>query len=361
MKRRINVSRFLRPDRRTAALFLAVVGLTTTACVKPEAPEVAINKIEANLVFGVKPPPEPVTETAVGRPAVEDVVTKIIVPDFEEQEELELPPPRNPTFSSLPTLEEKKASDCEPAPLTAAPEVPTDVNITGDVPTGTYRFKREGSVTQSGTKRDLARSFERRLVRNVAKTSPTLYTFESVQPILGSSDVLVSRFRVNTNPVVANPTAGVGFVGGPRVGEPERGIALVAQEQRSSTGVLRSSFLPTNGLLMLPLPVTSGERYETVAVDPKTGQTIVQNATVTRRSRIDACGELIDGWLVEATRTVTEGEGRPPSEFRFSYIVATQYGGIIINERTQLGDARNGADLNFTQGQLRPDPLPTGA
>jgi hypothetical protein len=122
-----------------------------------------------------------------------------------------------------------------------------------------------------------------------------------------------------------------------------------------------SSFAPTPGILLLPLPVASGDTWQSVGVDTKTGATAVLDGTVTRRQRIDACGDLVDGWLVDATQTLGSVQNADPQagQQAVSYLIAPQYGAMIVNERVHPADtADQSFDLNYTLAQLKPDPLP---
>jgi hypothetical protein len=350
------VSQSLRSRQRVLTVGLAVVAMTAAGCVHPNDPKVAINKVEANLIFGVKPTAEP-APTPFQAAAAE--VPQVELPQ-QEDINFELPPPKSPVFTSLTPAK----SDCEPAPPSAAAELPVEPSITGDPRVGVYRWKIEGSVTGAdGAVKGKNRQFEKRFVRNVQKVSDTVYTFEQVQPVPGSQLVAINKIRVNTAPVSENADPGFNNIATvPSVGEPERGITLDSVDYQDRTGNSVKTFQPTVGVLLLPLPVQSGESYKSVAVDPKTGQTIVHEATVTRRGRIDACGELADGWLVDATQTITDGGGQPPQTISYSYIVGTQYGGELINERYSVTDPDgNLLTLEYTLGQLKGDPLPAGS
>lgn len=348
--------RSVRTSRRALTIGLAVVAVTAAGCVKPSDPEVAINKVEANLIFGVKPTAEPAPTP------FQATAAEVAEVELQPQEEItfDLPPPRDTVFTTL----TPPKSDCEPAPPSAAAEVPVEVNITGEPPVGVYRWKVEGSITGAdGAAKGKTSSFEKRFIRNVTKVSDTVYTFEQVQPIPDSSLVAVNTIRVNTAPVTQNPDPGFNNIATvPSVGEPERGITLDRIDYLDRNGSsAKPSFQPSTGVLLLPLPVQSGESYKSVAVDPKTGQTIVHEATVTRRGRIDACGELADGWLVDAKQTLTAGQGEPPQEVTYSYIVGTQFGGSLINERfSAVAPSGDVYTLEYTLGQLKGDPLPAG-
>lgn len=345
-----------RRHGRSLVLCAAALALMSAACVRPEDPEVAINKVEANLIFGVKPTAEP-APTPFQATAAE--ISEVELPQQQEIE-FELPPAQNPVFTTLP----EKKSDCEPAPPSAAAELPVEVNITGEPPVGVYRWKVGAAVTGAdGATKGKNSSFEKRFIRNVQKVSDTVYTFEQVQPIPGSSLVAVNTLRVNTTPVTQDPDPGFNNIATvPSVGEPERGVTLDRIDYLDRNGSsAQPSFQPTTGVLLLPLPVKSGESYKSVAVDPKTGQTIVHEATVTRRGRIDACGQLADGWLIDAKQTLTAGQGEPPQEVSYSYIIGTQYGGSLINERfSVVAPSGDTVSVEYTLGQLKGDPLPAG-
>ena len=361
------MSQFLRNGRRSSAtagmapraltIGLAVVTLTAAGCVHQSDPEVAINKVEANLIFGVKPTAEPAPTP------FQATAAEVAEVELQPQEEItfELPPPKDSVFTTLTPAK----SDCEPAPPSAAAELPVEVNITGEPPVGVYRWKVEGSITGAdGATKGKNHQFEKRFIRNVTKVSDTVYTFEQVQPIPDSALIAVNTIRVNTAPITQNPDPGFNNIATvPSVGEPERGVTLDRIEylDRNGSPGAKPSFQPTTGVLLLPLPVQSGESYKSVAIDPKTGQTIVHEATVTRRGRIDACGELADGWLVDAKQTLTAGQGEPPQEVSYSYIVGTQFGGALINERySAVAPTGDVYTLEYTLGQLKGDPLPAG-
>lgn len=350
MRYRSDMSRFL--------VLAAALAVVAGACVQPGPPSVAIDKLEANLVFGVKPVEEPT------KPPAQQAVERAVAPEEPPPLEFETIAPEDDDFEF--TLEEKP-DPCPAAPITAAPEVATEVDITGDPPEGLYRWQYSVRVVveEEGEEEILTDSgFERRMVRNFEEVSDTVYEFETVQPAGDSGNFIVTTFRVDTEAINAgDPTAGAGVVESPvRPGEPERGVTITKIETRDrNDDPVGLAFEPTTGILMLPLPVTSGEQYQSVAVDPK-GATVVHDATVTRRARVDACGDLVDGWLVEATQAIANPgvtEAVEAGSYRYSYIIATQYGGMPVNERIQpAAEDDDSFDIEFILGQLEPDPLP---
>lgn len=322
------------------ATLLVVAAVLAGACVRPDDPGVAVTKVQANIVFGVKPPPEPV---APALPEEASVLTEAP----PEPVPLAFPPLAFQP-APLPRPGARRAGgDCPPALATAVADKPAEISVSGQPEVGLYRWKREGSVT----------GFERRILRNVKTEADGVVTFETVQPTVGRETVTVKAFRVKPRPVNESANAGSAPVG-PRVGEPDRGVSLVSSRELDANGNAVATFEPVTPLLLLPLPVQQGEKYQSVAVDRRSGQTMVLDVTVQRRQRIDACGDLVDGWLVDGTLTDTAREG---GAVETGYVVATQLGGMLVHERYRAAEGEAPVDLSFTLAQLRPDPAPAGS
>ena len=359
------------PSDRKLVVAVVALAVLFSACVKPDPPTVGMSKIEASLVFGFSEPEKPLLAP------IEQVAATVaanVAPDE----------PQEPVGFELPAFELKKFEipqqtttarpTCPAAPEGAPAGDPALPRVSSEPLQGTSRWKTTGFVssTQSdGSKArlDLRQGLEDRAFRNFTRQSDNVYTFEMVE--LGERDkAFVSTFRVNTSGINVNPSDGVGTVVTPGVGEPERGITLDRTELVDlRTGQVEDSFVPTTGLLLLPLPVVPGETFTSVAVDPRTGQTIVHESTIRGNQRFDACGEYVDAWLVESNRTVsgTSGSVRDgaPTEgvgsFHYNMAFATQYGGVPVFEQFSVEDpaACNACpfSLEYTLGQLTPDPL----
>ena len=252
---------------------------------------------------------------------------------------------------------------------------------------GLYRWKRKGTqmvANLPGVKLPID-GFEQRLVRNVVKVSDTEYTFETIQPELAGGITTISTFKVKTDavsrsatppvappdpnhptlpvtPPVPPPTRPPGTPelptppGAVTVGDPERGISLLKLQRVDAQG--NSSELTFSpAVLYLPLQVQPGEQFTAVGIDARTGSVLQHQARVLRRERVDACGEIVDGWAVESTQTFSGStETSPPRTYR--YIIAPQLGGIIVSEEIHVTSPQGQTDAVFTLGQLRPSPLP---
>jgi hypothetical protein len=276
-------------------------------------------------------------------------------------------------------------STCPPAALTAFPAKEASQAVEGVPTEGQYRWKRAGTQTVAtlpGVKLPVA-GFEQRLVRSVVKVSDTEYTFETVQPELSGTITTISTFKVKIGavsktvappvqpPDLTHPTAPVPLpVQVPAtpelpkppvpesvsVGDPERGISLMKLQRVDAAGNSSElSFSPA--VLYLPLDVVPGDSFNAVGIDPRSGSVLQNQAKVVKRERVDACGDVVDGWVVESTQTFSgSAQTAPPRTYR--YIIAPQLGGIIVSEEIHTANPQGTTDVTLSLGQLKPAPLP---
>ena len=370
-----------------AALFLA-------GCVKQDAPGVGVQKLAADIVFGVKPAADtPPPNLEPGQAGPGDATT--LVPEAGSGSSFDAGPAAGGDFSGptaprarLPRLTplNPPRSTCPPAALTAFPAKEAGQTVDGLPAEGQYRWKRNGTQTVAtlpGVKLPVS-GFEQRLVRNVKQLSDTEYTFETVQPELGGNVTTISTFKVKTGavsrtvtapvepPDLTHPTSPVPLPITPpgtapavpkppvpsnvSVGDPERGIALMKLQRVDAAGnTSELNFTP--GVLYLPLEIVPGEEFNAVGIDSRTGSVLQNQAKVVKRERVDACGDVVDGWVVEATQTFSgTAQTAPPRNYR--YIVAPQLGGVIISEEIHTSSPQGNTDVTFSLGQLKPSPLP---
>ncbi|HUQ39451.1 MAG TPA: hypothetical protein VM030_04805 [Acidimicrobiales bacterium] len=352
------MQRRLRPDR-ALVLTLTLVATLAAGCVQPKDPEVNVTKVEADLVFGVKEP-EPV-ET----PATANVGPIAAQPEAGGLDDVPFPD-KLPEIFGPPTSSNTPATECPTAPTSATAKGVVDVNITGEPPVGIYKWKASGFQKADSAPAESPgtpiNGFEKRLIRNFKKVNDTTTTFEMVQTPFGGNgkSFNVSTFQVKSAAINRETTGSGVPVSGPRLGEADRGVALTKFETFDASGQVTSTFQPSTGVLLLPLPVASGESYQSVGVDPKSGQTLVHDAKVLGRERVDACGEVVDGWAVEAHQVTNATEASPAMDVTFKYLIAPQMGGMPIFEGYKFAADGVTFDLKFNIGQLTPDPLPAG-
>lgn len=370
------MKRFPRSPRRSSVAACLAVGFLSAACVQPGPPTVGMSKVEASLVFGItevpKPVPSPVEQVAaIIRPTAAAPVEEAPV---EEEKPFEFAKPFVPQFSSGPVAPAEE--ECPEAPISAAPKIAPQPRISGPVRPGVseWRLQIVETVTNADGSKEPSPSIEvptRRAVRNVKELSANRYSFEEVTGFdTNDTAVLVTTYEVNTAAINRNPSDGVGIVVTPGLGEPERGITLAKQQVvNTQTGQAEATFEPTSGLLLLPLPVVAGERFASTATDPRTGETRTHEALVLERQRVDACGELIDGWGVTYQRrhggnalgTVITTVA-PDAVIEITSVFATQYGGVPILENFLLKEGqceRCPFEVKQRVGQVDPDPLTT--
>jgi hypothetical protein len=386
----------MQPSRSSRRFLVAgVAAVLLAGCVKQDAPGVAVQKLAADIVFGVKPADKtPPPNLDPGQVGPGDATTYVPDPstafdqgpgfgDGNFSGPTPTPGPRLPRVTPLAPTK----SVCPPAALTAFPAKEAGPTVEGVPAEGQYRWKRSGTQTVASLPNAKlpVGGFEQRLVRNVVKVSDTEYTFETVQPELGTNISTVSTFKVKigavaksvTPPVappdLTRPTSPVPLPvtppdeaqptlpkpplpGSVSAGDPERGISLVKLQRVDAAGN-RSELTFSPGVLYLPLDVVPGEEFNAVGVDPRTGSVLQHQAKVTKRDRVDACGEIVDGWVVEATQTFT-GPGQTAPSRTYRYIVAPQLGGLIISEEIHTSSAQGTTDVVLSLGQLNPAPLP---
>jgi hypothetical protein len=337
-----------------ALALLLLVGMSS-ACVHPNKPGVAISSVEANVVFGVDTAPKPVVpaNTAAG-PIPEQATTA----GFDFNRFHNSAADKLPDFTTVP-----QDNPCPEAPPTAAADKPAEATITGKPMEGTYLWKRVGTQTKPNPAggdpiKTKITGFEKRIIRNVKPYDdpydPDAYTFEMVQTLLDRPVIQIRTFLVKPKSSAQAQPGGVPVVAEPRASEPEAGVSLIKVEEQNEDGDTTGSFNPTSGLLLARLPIDPSDTFQSSAVDPRTGQTIFSDAATRGRSRIDACGDLVDGWRVETTQTRSDESG----SVAYNYLIATQYGGVLILEEIHT-TAADGSKLDVTLslGQLNPDPV----
>lgn len=349
-----------RPRRRASAA-LTLVALFGAGCVKPGPPGVSITPLSADIVFGVKEPTSsPIAPTSQAAPLLiedpEDFAKILEVPEATP-----LPTTKRPTTAAV---------DCPPAALTAFPKDPATVTLEGRTGEGVYRHKSVLSVTQAGRGTQTVTRFQTHAVRRVTPTAGKDYefTYQLVEPdAVTPGEFIVTTYRVNDNPAIirnvnqAPQTIGVVDVPGAEATitppNDEPGIFMVSFERQAANGRVISGFEPAPAVKVLPLDegiIKSGQNWHSTGIDPGTGNVMDVEGNVTRKTRVDACGEIVEGWLVDLT-IASAFDGETFAERRLVNF-ATQYGGLIIGDSVSTNPAAVTIDTSLAR--LAPDPLP---
>ena len=360
-------------SRPKQAAALAVLVALSGACVQQDSPGVSIDRLQSDIVFqAAAEAEEPAPE------AVPNVSSAPVQPAFASSDvELEFPPepPRSAAITtrpSPPTVSFRAPSTCPEAALNEFPEEPTPLNVPHEpeprLPKeGLYRWKKSGEI-QSGVGPLAVTGFERRVIQgvelleedeqveaggNVVQRAGITFRFQMLQPDLRTGSPTRTTYVVKTNGESREQDLPVEELGSGAVttGEPERGVVLEKIESLDSS--TRNTFEPQTGLLLLPLRVRPGEKFQSVAVDPRTGQTLSLDGIVKDPQRIDACGEIIEGWRVETVIQSSTSD----APIIYNYVIAPHFGAVLIAEEIERTTEEGAAKLLFTLGQKDPSPV----
>jgi hypothetical protein len=216
----------------------------------------------------------------------------------------------------VPTLSPgSRIEPCPKAPLTDAPP-PATSSVQGKPNKGVYRWVIDGTQQIAGGRRIPIFPYSDRGIQSVTP-SGTGFEFTTVEKDIGSNDRVYTTYEVR-DPKASTDDAGVYLVQIQRVG-PNR----------------EATFSPAPAVLLLPLPAQiDGSTFRSVGVDPISQEALTNTGEVVGRKRIDACGDFVDGWLVDGAQTFVRADGGV-DERNYDYSVATQFGGMVVFEKVQ--------------------------
>jgi hypothetical protein len=339
-----------------SAAFAALV--FAAGCAHQDAPGVDALVVQTDLAFGLAK----ANDTPTPPPNV--LAPLQPVGDGEEA----FTPPALPPSVPIPA--------CRTAGLTDFPTEPAARNVPADrrPVVGDYRWVRAGSVRDARFANIPigVDGFEQRSIQHLTERAPdsdattgekkASFEFETVQTDLTTSATITRTWRVRTGATTASPadlivqpTLPGGQSPTARAGEPDRGVSLVKQVTTAKDGT-EAVFAPSTPLLVLPLPVRPGETFSSTAVDPVTFQTMsFTNVTVGVPERVDACGDVVEGWPVEGTFQFV-GPGGDTTTFTYHAVLLPQNGGVLASEKIVQGVAGGpGMDVTWRLGELEPE------
>ena len=301
-----------------------------------------MKKVTSDLIYGVPP----LSEVAAPPGAVPQI------PENPESEPEFFSPFRS--SSSPPPA----AQQCPEAGPNDFPQEPAPNSVTAKPKQGLYVWKLQGrqKVPPFPFPFRLSSFTERSVeqVRDDSLNPATNFSFVTKErdPSVNSQTVISQFFTVDqTNP-------------SPQL----KGVFLTRVEKDRRDGRPLEVFQPTSPIQYLPLPVQVGTAasWRSAGVDPRPGapqQTIQHNGFVKERMRIDACGSVIDSWLIEAEQIT--GAGTSSTRKKYHYSIAPHFGGLIVFEHVESacgtevdGKCTPEADLVYDTniGQTEPDP-----
>ena len=142
------------------------------------------------------------------------------------------------------------------------------------------------------------------------------------------------------------------------VGNDGLGLERITRYQVQPDGSLEQiglPFQPRRPVTYLAHPITLNDTMRSVGVDPLTLATMVLVHKPVDKVQVDACGDKVDAYVVEATMTFTQGGQSVTSELRYG--VATQYGAVLVFEEMETATAVGTIKASFGLAQLDPSPL----
>jgi hypothetical protein len=366
-----------------------VLAIGSSACVKQNLPGVGLVKFDSSAVFGL---PKKNDAPVPGFDVPQDL-SNFDVGGFVGNRD---------TGVKVPDL-----GPCPPAKLTAFPKTSASVQVVGTPAEGLYKWKRDFVVVRNGPEppQKLGQQLQSRAIRRVTKDSDHQFSFEMVQPDPTHPDDLsvVTKFRVNTNPeIIAEQdtrnlnTGDVPIDGVPQVSRDlpgtigvvdvpyqnvrltpptdAPGVFILSVETHNKADTVESSFTPAQPMLILPLDggiIRSGQTFRSIGISQSDQSILINDGVVGRTNRVDACGEIVEGYQVTLRQTLsTDISGgstdvakalsdQQTREQTFTF--ATQLGALPIGETISVGNVDNsesGFYGSWSLGGLTPAALP---
>lgn len=323
-------------DRRLWAVLAAgAVLFSSCSGSSGSRPGVGVRSINTDIGLGV--------EVQLGAPA--NIVVETATRRRPEQ--------RLPDFTLPPIVQPSPAAmrPCPEAGPLDFPAIETGTEVRGRPAEGDYPWKIEGSEVGSAGVVEID-EFETRTISEVADDSsgPGAFTYKQRQTFLiddrgASGGSITTTFRVT--PVspgqtdVTRTDAGRGlFI---------ESIVFEGKDQEGRT--ITSEFSPVPAVQLIAFPVQDGDGVagatptqagstpieSSSGTDPGSGAQLTVTGKVDGKRQIDACGERVDAWFVDAAYRFTYTDDRTGQtrtlESNYDYGVATQYGAQLVFEK----------------------------
>ena len=369
-----------------ASVVIVAVALLGSACVNPGNPGVQVDARSAQLVFGV----DDVESATAADEETQVEALEVAAPlpiEIPARRSSATPRPNRPRFTEVdfeipPLFDEtpRRPTICYAAIRKPSVKQPVTPQIQpGGLREGTYLWN--GTATIGDPEQPtLVTGLEPhyRLIRNLENIGPQTpaaevpsYRFEMVQragEAYGPGAFLVSTFQVNA-PFDAQPAPPQveQAAGTPRVRPPDSGVVLVKTELVDASGATfpgTRPFEPLVGVLLLPLDVKPGEKFNSSSADPATGKVVRAQSTVLNKARINACGEPVDGYLVRAAINISDNldsdhDGLTSTGYVYRYVIAPQYGGLLLQEVVEVNPEAGVRASQLCTGQFTTPQFPT--
>jgi hypothetical protein len=318
--------------RRTALL----VGLLlATACGGPQRPvDIGFKEVPSDVILGAQSTPAPAAgpSPSAGRPVAPPPPSVIALPPPVFEIGPEPSPPAPLPEPSCPTADPLQPAAREAPPSVSAPPAKA-----------TYLFRNAGTYSVSGAdaRKGTFPVTSVRTVGNVTRSSGNSFGFD-VSELLGDVTTTTSYDVVGTTVLPAVRAAGI-----------------YLKQVKSVRGPSTSTFTPSPELQLASFPLVRGASVSSSGVDPQTATSMQFTSTVTGKARVDACGTPLDSWVLD----LTAGKLVSPTQnldFSSTYHLGTQYGGLILRERTAFAgtDGSDGVSRTNTANITTAPRLP---
>ncbi|GAC1422256.1 MAG: hypothetical protein NVSMB57_15520 [Actinomycetota bacterium] len=189
----------------------------------------------------------------------------------------------------------------------------------------TYQYRNKGTLLDNGTGNDIPFPPQQtRTVQNVKDIGSGNYEFDVATLLLDVTTTTTFR-------VVNGGTT------------PDRGIYIV-QVVSKFADARTEAFTPDQPILLMKFPPQEfgtnledslnrqkGSAYESTGTDPLSQTTMLLQATIVGKQRVNACGTWVDSYDVQ----VLTGKILSPTkniDFKGHFYVAPQYGGLIVQD-----------------------------
>lgn len=238
------------------------------------------------------------------------------------------------------------------------PDVEASVEPQGRPAAGAYDWKADGEIT-TGSGVFTIDLLDTRTIANVEDhpSIPDAFTFEVTENVVDERQnrgTITTRYRITPRPFVEQEQlpndAGKGlFI-----------EARIFKGTDSQGRPVESEFNPVPAIQLMAFPVQDGAAIDSRGTDPATLAEESVVGVVKGHKQIDACGDRVDTWFVDADRTFRYTDSRTgqtqTEESNYDYGVATQFGGLIIYEHLDVPK-----DAPVLTLDLRVGEVPRGA
>lgn len=300
---------------RRAAAVTAL--LLVSACGGPQRPvDISFKEVPSDVVLGSHATPSPASGPTSAPPSAPPPPSVVALPP--------------PTFDVGPEPPPRVIAPPPPACGTANPLQPpaseAPPSVTAPPTQAAYVFRNVGTYAISGAdaRKGTFPATSLRTVGNVVRASETRFTFD-VSELLGDVTTTTTYDVVQAAVLPAAMPAGI-----------------YLKQVKSVRGPSSSTFAPSPELELAAFPLVRGASITSSGLDPQSATSMRFTSTVTGKARVDACGTPLDSWVLE----LKDGKLLNPTQnldFSATYNLGTEYGGILLRERTAFA-GMDGAD-----------------